>query len=374
MRAYWFLLLLAVFPLQALATPEAFSESFRAYVKVRGLEEEKALISERVDLDPKSRELRSQELGRQLMQARQYFKNSLQAEQLSPWEKDRLEDMTALPMDKAAKMDKVDPTSLEFLAKAFPQPKQLSPLAWKTLIDAFGPTTQRAFLRSTFQVEDLKPAPPAPGAKEITLLWISNPFERYLSKQEASSRKSAVSRAQQELKQAGYKVEQLELSPYGRLDDQAEELRSALDTRLEKGKVLLVSSEEGSAVLRHALDLNPRLLRDNSILGWINVNGRLFGHAIDRAPRNPASVNTKNTARPQEEAERELHALHRESQLPPSPLGAGFPVMNLLESDAFNATGGWIESVEAEGRTLLAPPGTAEEALAMALPAISAGR
>ena len=169
-----------------------------------------------------------------------------------------------------------------------------------------------------------------------------------------------------QLRAQGYQSEDLEIEFFSRFDDQAEALHLALKQRLEKGPFALITAGHGSAVFLHALDLNPSLLADPGILGWVNMNGKLFGDPL--APtRAPASLTKAD--RQIEEAKHELLLLREGRTTKQTPLGAKFPVLNLVTMAGKNRPGVSLrDSILPEGKTLYQTHGDSLESLPYALP------
>lgn len=313
-------LLLSLFFLPALAhaTP-SLEDAFYAYSNSRKLEQQLALLPRQADLNPDERLTQARELDAALTEARIAFHAVLRSdrEKLDPWEAELLEKVAAR---KKTNFTALSEEHLRYLQTSFPEAQNFSPLEWAVLEEWFGKPTQEAFLRWAFQAHELKSQP---EEKKTRLLVLADPFRR-------SGKKSVP--AADELKRRGHDVEVLELSAFTKLDDLAEDLRRALAAR-DQSPAFLVSEGDGSALVLRMLDLYPRMRRSPALAGWVNVDGRLFGEKAEKKEgRGLASVGKPQdpALRLEREARAGLEALRWESLERPTPLGEGFPIVNLV--------------------------------------------
>ncbi|RZA05315.1 MAG: hypothetical protein EOP11_13095 [Proteobacteria bacterium] len=295
-------------------------DAFYAYAKARKLEQQLALVPLQEDLGPAERAAMARDLDANLTEARITFHAVLRSdqEQLDPWEKELLAKIAA----KKATGDKAfDPAKLTYLEETFPDAQNLSPLEWTILAEWFGKPTQAAFLRKAFDAEELPRGGPGRHAR---LLLLADPYAA-----------GGTAPALAELKKAGHEVEVLHLSAFARLDDLAEELRGLLNSRHGE-PVFLVSEGNASAVVLRMLDLSPRMRRSDALAGWINVNGRLYGELkMPNSGRKLASIKHRADPSPRLELEERtrMATLRMESLERPTPLGEGFPILNLVSRD-----------------------------------------
>ena len=365
MKGYFFLLAFTLLlPPGAEGGDLSFPEAFRAYGKLRALEEEKAVVKGRDDIDEGTREGQLAENATELAAARTALRSFLgNGSSLSEAEKKILR--AAHPGNKARA---VDSAGLAFLSSSFgAAARAWSPLDWDCAADWFGQPTADAFLKKTFSVEALAGAP-APGERH--LVWVSDPSTRYLPKAEADRRLEEQVKLQERLKAQGFTVENLEVGAFSHLDEQAEGVHLALAARATSGEpgFVLVSAGYGSAVLLRAFDLNPGLLHYPAVQGWVNVNGKLFG-AESAAFRAPASATRAD--RPLLDAHQELLLLRGERTHASLRLMAPFPVLNLVTWEGSRRPGKSLrDSLVPDGKTVYLPSGDGLQELGRALPAM----
>lgn len=344
-------LLLTIAPTLAQASPP-LEDAFFAYAKARKIEQQLKLLPLQEEMNPADRALQARELDAALTEARISFHAVLRSDHatLDPWEEELLQKVAA---KKKTGLTRFSAEHLTYLQETFPEAENLSPLEWALLEEWFGKPTATAFLRTAFHAQEL---PREGETRKARLLFLADPYKK--------ENPAALA----ELKRAGHDVEVLRLTPFARLDDLAEELRHALAER--KGEpTFLVSEGDASAVMLRMLDLAPRMRRAESLAGWINVNGRLYGEAKlvneSAAPgparakgRGLASVAHGEQAAPRLAAESRARAaaLRLESLERPAPLGEGFPILNLV-SPVKDAN--FREALVTGSRSWLAGPGSA---------------
>lgn len=342
----------------------SFRDAFRAYAKVRELEEKSRITNGRTDLEQGQRLDLSHKIAADLSAARIDFQAFLRPAEkgLSAWEREVLRNAGSGKAHAA-----LDKAGLDFLSQAYgAKAKSWSPLEWETAGDWFGKATEDAFLKVVFGMEAL-PASPGRAAGVTNLVWLSDPLSRYLSKDDADRLKAGRAAAKNRLEKQGFVVEDLEIGAFTRLDEQAEELHLTLAQRIEDGPAFtIVSSGYASAVLLRALDLNPGLLVNPSIHGWVNVNGQLFGEG---APISRAPASLSKADRPLHDAWHELLLLRQERLAAQPPLGAKFPVLNLVTLSGAHRPGPNLrDSLLPEGKSVYVPSGDAIDSLRSALP------
>lgn len=357
----YLLLLLMPASLSAGEGSIAFRDAFRAYVNLRRLEEKSRLTDLRSDLEDGARRTLMRKLDAELTEARIDFQAFLRVgeKELSPWEKSVVRS-AGKPRLKGA-----DKTALDFLSFAYGKTARAwTPAEWQCATEWFGSGVSDSFLKITFGMEEVASAP-APAGNTKTLLWINDPFSRYLTKDEAARAKALRDQETAELKHSGFQVQEVDVHPYARPDDQAEELRAELERRFQAGPAILVSSAHASAVLLHTLDLNPQLLARGEIRGWVNVNGKLFGD--EEAARAPASISKAD--RQLVEARRELLPLRAERLERQMPLNPKFPIVNVVSISGKQRPGGNLrDSLVPEGKSLYFQGDDATRAVSGALP------
>jgi len=301
-------------PTLAQATP-AFEDAFYAYAKTRKLERQLSLLPLQDELNAAERALQARELDASLTEARISFHAVLRSdlERLDPWEKELLEKVAA---KKPTGIKGAHPEHLLALRETFPDAENLSPLEWDLLGEWFGKSTQTSFLTQAFRAEPLA----AGESRKARLLLLADPYA------------GEPTRALAQLKAAGHEVEVLRLSAFARLDDLAEELRHLLAER-KGAPSFLVSEGSASAVVLRMLDLAPRMRRAESLAGWINVNGHLYGETkLVEGKRAPASIAKRGDPAPRllDESRARSALLRLESLERPTPMGEGFPILNLV--------------------------------------------
>lgn len=302
------------------ADTPALRRVFDAYREMRQLEERARLTRARSDLEEGERLELSASVEHSLEEARQKF-TQLQAAPGLTEEERRLTKGKARPT----------PADLEFLRQNYaPLAKAWSPLEWQCAREWFGKDAEDELLRSAFAMEKISPSPTTRKTEKRRVVWITDPLARYLTREESERKRAEREAVKSDLAKQGYQVEEMEVAAFARTDDQAEELHLSITQRIEGGgPFTLVSAGHASAVLLRALDLNPALLRNPAVLGWVNVNGQLFG-AAPLPSRGPASVTSPKADRQLLDAQHELLLLRQERLSPQTPLGAKFPVLNLV--------------------------------------------
>jgi hypothetical protein len=362
-----FLFLLALGSNNAWCASTSFRDAFQAHSKVRRLEEEENLLSARSDMEDDEKQAALQKVSAQLTQARIDFQavGRMDGEKLSPWERQALDRiLKGKDKKKAPAFDKL---ALSFLADSFPKARKLSPLEWQVVGEWFGPATQDAFLKTVFAMEEPPRTPPADD-RSVSIVWVVDPFTRFLARSELERRNYDQSNSVKELRTLGYAVEELPVSPFPRIEDQAEELHLALMKRIERGEFVLISSGSASAILHRTLDINSGLLSRKEIRGWVNLNGQLFGQSDFGANRAPASARAD---RQLSEARQELLLLRSERLHSQNPFTASFPILNLVTfSGKYRPGTNLRESIVPEGRTYFLTTGNGYGALRKALPAL----
>jgi hypothetical protein len=321
-----FLLTLLLVPQLALSSPE-LEDAFAAYVKVRQWEERIAALPLRTDLLDNERAAQKAEMTEKLAAARREFQEFKNAE-MEPW------GLEALANLQTGKKHEVSPKeALPFLESSFPEAKTLSFLEWEAIGDFFGRANQRAFLAKVFPPQTF--AEKNVAERKVPIVWVMDPFRKMLS---AEAKKPSAP-----WEKAAQKVE---ISAFGTVEEQAEELYVRLH---REESFVLISSGNASAVVYKMLDLYPALRSSKFILGWINVNGNLFGKAMteEKKPgRGPASVKPASPVEKWEKnALRGLYLQHLEGIERSPSLGDGFPIFNVVPK------GSSREALVAEGST-----------------------
>lgn len=339
--------LLALFPpLAAVALTPLQKDRFRAELEVRRLEEKLALSSERDDLEPEDRQAEGKKLSALLTEA-------------------KIEKVGVL-QEAAASRSPASVAPAESLAELFTAPKKRSAFDWQVLGELHGRKATDDLLRAAFGQAEL---PPAGGSG--TVLWISSPSFPILSRAEAEKARAERAKAAKELARLGYKVEELAPSPFIHMEELTEDLQKTLRARLAAGPAFLLSQGSASAVLLRTFDNYPDLLRHEAVLGWLNLNGQLFAKPL--SARAPASVRKESAAdrqlreTRQEELRLRLERLEREV-----PLGAGFPVLNLVTLEGPSRPAENLrESIIPDGKTHFLKTGPGYRELGAALPALT---
>jgi len=345
-------LFLALLPLEASASA-SFQDAFHAYVKVRQIEEKLAVTAQNSQLDPVDQVAALKDLRSNLTEAKIAFHGVGRSDQqeLEKWEKSVL-----------ARVEKKKPAqkeieALPFLTASFPDAKKFSALEWLAVQEWFGQETQEEFLRHTFPMQEL--AHSSPTKQQPKLVWVLDPFRRLLNPAER------IEKA--DLEKFSASVTPVEISSFASVENQADELRHFILSKSAEPFVL-VSSGEASAVVNKMLDLYPALRGHEKVLGWVNVNGRLFGKKTESTGRKLASVNTR-ADQFESEALLGLKLLHLESLERQPPLGPGFPILNLISTEQkFRPAPNLREAIVAEGAVHTVKKGPAWKALRDALP------
>lgn len=296
-----FLALLLLFPSLAQAAP--LEAVFSAYVKVRQAEESLSL---------ETSEEGRQAVAAKLTEARIEFQDSLaNQEKLEAWERSLLS-----RVEKRARAQN-ESQAIPFLQKAFPNPKELSPLEWQAVAEWFGKSTQEKFLYEAFSITEL----PASTGEAPQIVWVKDPFRNLLASPDAIDPK--------ELEKLNPGLITLEISAFPRLDDQAEELRHAVLSLGDKPFVI-VSDGEASALVLKMLDLYPGLRDRENIKGWVNVSGRLFGRTEEKKSKRALASLADQFS---DAALQDLKRLRQDALVRSAPLGDGFPIVNLFSLD-----------------------------------------
>ncbi len=334
MKSFFFgfrtLLLVAAFIVllcrPASAASTAFTDAFHAYVQIRQLEEEEHMLPLRAELDAEASQAEGSRLAGKLTEARIAFHSVLQFDplELSPWELATLKRMDRPHPKKPAPSEA---NSLANLSESFPNARKFSPLEWQAFGEWFGISMQDTFLKQTFAISAAPAREPA-AVKNTRLLWVDDPFSRLIPKNEIARWKAERSATLAQLQKQGYATEEITLSSFARINDQAEDLQLSLEKYMEAGPFLLLSSGHGSAVVMKTLDLHPAMLSKKEILGWLNLNGQLFGQTMESTFRKPAAETKAD--RQTAEARHELMLLSRERAEHRLPLPAKFPIVNLV--------------------------------------------
>jgi hypothetical protein len=349
LRLLWVGLWVGLCP-NAWSASTGFKDAFRAYLDMRRLEEEHSLFSLRTDLEAGVHQSELGAISARLTQARIDFHAILPAERssLSPWEQRVLERVSAKKAAKEKRAEKSeDESALAFLRDYFPQARQLSAFEWSAITELFGLPTQRAFFAQVFQPSG---APERSQGPAQAVVWVNTVTFPILSTAEMEKEKTERKKANDKIRRLGHEVEEITVSPFIRVEDQAEDLQKLLRKRIAKGPFFVVTRGSASALLLRTFDFHPELLSQTEILGWLNVNGQLYGPEPQPASRKPASLAKPTLADRQEmEVKQELSLLRLETLERPIPLGAKFPVWNVLTPDG--KTANLRESVVPEGKT-----------------------
>lgn len=358
-----FLLIALLLPPGAHAT-SSMEDAFHAYVKVRQAEERLATIEAEAQNQPEEAAAKKLALQATLTDARIAFQGVLRSDQaeLTGWEKEVLDRV------EKKKPAKSLPEAGPFLAAHFPKAKNFSALEWLVVQEWFGRETQEKFLRESFAMEEISatrslasvPAvEPAPVPVE-KIIWILDPYRKILT--------STDSPEKTELTKLGHEIETMELSAFSNVEDQAEELRHFLISKGDQ-PYILASTGEASAVVNKMLDLHPSFRGREGLLGWINMNGRLFGKTSKTSGRSIASMSMSRADKFAEESLIGLKLLHLESLERQPPLGRGFPIVNLVSTEEkFRPAGNLREALASEGQNRFVKKGPAWKAIREALP------
>lgn len=355
MRLLACLLLLAL-PLSAEATP-SLRDAFHAAVKVRKAENELKLL-QALDDGSAIAAAAQEKSAAQLTQARIAFHSVLlaDAEELEAWqaqllrEKSRparsgrvLASLATMPVPASFQ----DPRHLAFLKAYLPEARAFSALEWQMITEWFGAGTQEAFLSWAFSLTEIQPEKSSVPSGVLLV--------------EGAWRSPAGSTERELARELGASV--MRLSAFEKTEEQAEDLKRQLLARTEP--VVLVTTGEASAVVLAMLDLFPALRQHASLRGWVNVDGQLYGQGKLPAGRVPASVEQHVRA---DKDRMQLESLER-----PTPLGPGFPIVNLVSlGKGRPAPGSLRASLVAEGTSLFVKEAPAWRALSSALRQLSA--
>lgn len=351
----WFLAtLLFTLPGAALAG-SSFEDAFKKYLEVRSLEHELKGIEFR-ETDELTRAEKRRELAAAVTEKRIEFQAILRADmhEFTPWQLKVLARLNTKNTRRLASLDApsdLDKNAVDYLSAAYPDAKKLSVIEWQAIGEWFGPRTQEAFLRIGFAMEK---APRGTGKQETPpVVLVQSPFQRITTaagtaKYRANERwlKSTEASLAQ-LKQAGIKPVVLEVSAFNKIEEQAGELARNLKEKFPDGFVL-VSAGDASAIVNKALDLHPELRQSERVLGWLNLNGRLYG-----LPAMPVDEKKKNPLNSMERAAAaEMYRLNQEILAPTTPLGDGFPIVNLVATEGESRPAANLrESLVPDGRT-----------------------
>lgn len=311
-----------LYSVPAYSASEAFRDAFRAYVKVRQVEEQSRILQQQTGWDEIVKKAELRKLSAMLTEARIDFHAVLEDEQkaFAPWELATLGKVAKLKKNKSK--DLPPP-----LAEIFPNARSFSVLEWQLVREWFGEKSQDAFLRDTFAGDSKKPEK---KDSKVTVALINDPFVHMLPSGQRTQRKAEQQAARKQLEKAGHTVHEIALSLFTRMEDQAEELRLELMKEMEKGSFVIVSSGRSSAIVLRTFDLNPGLLSRSEIDGWINLNGQLYGEENTSKGRGLASITSAD--RQIKESQQLLLTFQKESLERQPPLSAKFPVVNLVSA------------------------------------------
>lgn len=211
--------------------------------------------------------------------------------------------------------------ALEFLRLSFPTPRRLPAQAWPLMRRWFGRETTETFLQESFATAQLPKLSAPKEQAPVRLVWVLDPYRKLPA--------AGSPLTSQEIQQSDRRIETVEVTPFPQLEDQAEGLHLALTNRSEEPYVL-VSNGHASAVVFKMLDLYPALRFRQQLLGWINVDGNLFGLPPPAEGRRPAAISRTEGI----DATLALRKQRLEAYAPPAPLGAkGFPILNLVSRE-----------------------------------------
>jgi hypothetical protein len=346
MKSFCTLLYLALFPLASFALSTQDKDDFRSQLAIRVLEEKLALSAAREDFEPGAKAAALQDLSAQLTQAK-IERNGY--------------------LNEGGGKRKLASISPDELSTAYPGNKTYSVFEWQVMAEHYGQPRQEEMLKRTFGLESLAPGEKGSGR----VLWITSPSFPILSRAEQEKEKAERTKAMTRLRALGYEVEELATSPFIRMEDLADDLQKHLRPRLETGTpIFLISQGGASSVLLHTFDLYPELVSRAEILGWVNVNGRLYGTEPTK-PRGPASLVKKPSAadRLLVETRNEELRLREERLERAAPLGAKFPVLNLITlSGSHRPATNLRESIVPEGKAYFLKAGSGLQELGSALP------
>lgn len=306
MKLLWILLF---FPLLSQAS-SGLEDAFSAYVQVKKWEEKLATLSVRVEMGEGERAALQKEWSAKLSEARiQFHAFKKENAEMEEWEWNLI-----AALQDGKKIEASTAQAMPFLEGAFPDAKNFSPLEWEAVGDCFGKTAQTAFFEKVFPFKALALQETSP--RPVKILWVMDPFRKTNpipeNKIPAKWEKS---------------VQKVEISAFGKVEEQAEELHLRL--QMEE-PVVLVSFGNASAVVHKMLDLYPAIRASNFILGWVNLNGNLYGLKMEsKSSRGLASVKKPEMVAAKD-ALRGLYLQRLEAQERGAPLGQGFPIFNLV--------------------------------------------
>lgn len=333
-------MLVSLFCLLCLAPPSAratasLRDAFHAQAAVKSAEEESRLLRA---LEADSKEAEQAEARLTEARIRYHSIRQVDAEDLEPWQRELLDGK------KIARGPHPNPQHLSFLQTYLPEARQFSAFEWQLVEQWFGNPTQEAFLRWAFAADEVAQEE---SKEDPPLLWIQN-----------SHRIMGSAAVAEEAAMKALGAEPLRLSAFARIEEQAEELRRQLVER--SGSALLVSSGEASAVVLKMLDLHPGIRQNPHLLGWINVDGKLYGESSARAPASSANANIEAEQR---------RRLRRDAIERPTPLIDGFPIVNLVSTDKNHRPGRDLRPcLVPDGSTKIVSKGSAWKALRRSWP------
>lgn len=333
-------LFILLFLAPALAKASSLEEAFTGYVKLRQLEEKGP--------------------SPELSQAHAGLPQLLQPDaELAGWQKAL---MQRVALKKPARPEA---EGLAYLEKTYPQARRLSPLEWEIIREWFGPQTQEAFLRSAFRISDLETEATATLTSAIKIIWVLDPYGRLYG--------DSTPLKKQALEKDFPSLETLAITPFSQVENQADELKQFLLS--QKQPFVLVSGGDASAIVHKTLDLYPGLRSLESLTGWVNVNGRLYGRAEKKAPGKPgrglASVQNSLPDQFESNALEGLKSLRKERVERATPLGKGFPILNLV-SERSRPCANLREALVMEGTTWFVKKDEAWKSVRNALPLLNA--
>lgn len=338
--------------LAAISLPSAFAggpgDNFLSLLEVRKLEETHALKKERRDIEPGQKSIELKSISARLTQARIERNGFLQ-------EQEGARRPASIP-------------SKQIHGLSVPEARKLSTFEWQVLSELYGSSAQENLLNRSFALENL---PPASRHENARVIWITNTSFPILSA--ADSRKENEDRKQSflALKKLGYQVEELMVGPYTRMDDLADDLQKHLRLQIEGAPAYLVSQGGASAVVFHTLDLFPDLGQRKEILGWVNLNGKLYGQ--DKRQRSPASVKNLSPAdRQKREIYNETLKVREERLDRQAPLGVKFPILSLVSTESGHRPASNLrESIVPDGKVFFLKKGSGHPEIGAALTALT---
>ncbi len=345
MKWFWVFFLLSL-PAEAALLQEAFT----AQITIQQLEGKLKILSARTDLTPEAQKREQRKLSADLTAARIALNDILAASAEDPWEQTILQRIAA----KKPATNSLDPEALKFLETNLPAGKLLSVLEWNLIQIWFGRTTQEAYLRQAFSMEEAPTEPKLALLENAKIIWVLNPYRKILPSSDSPEAKDVAA--------LNSKIETLEISGFPELDAQAQELRLFL-RKFNNAPLVLVSSGEASAMVNKMLDLYPALRTESNVQLWLNLNGRLFGQTPPKPTgRKLASISSASPASAADTFEAQtlagLKQLRLETFERPTPLGKGFPIINVVAWEKNKRpTENLRESLIAEGTTWVVQKG-----------------